>query len=508
MDYSFGTYFLVLASISFTACVHNFGCVEKNYRYLRCEWEGHFETTCWILSNTRASNISICDIEKIGKKLFCNISVGNYNQLGLNDFILINLCNNTEETNTISTRDDKNVQLDPVSNFHSIWTSQTRVNLTWTLPVSPCAVNDEIGGVNCSVLLDTTSADLASDSGWFLPKVLPSSAWTAMGKSGSMCTSSAPMSITFENLQPSKNYTAWVKCQPYGSRFWSDVTECNFTTQNSKPQHSPLTEPGSYVLYRCGSYECLAIYWKTNRYLNEEINGYNVNISQILASNTVVNRSMAGFYDLPVLPVYTVSIWAWNTAGTSSPSTMKIFSKNSEMYKPLFVLSKLVKSYTFEITYRRGNRSPNIDTAVYYWCLGDSDGPLVNCQDAINWKEVKIGRDEKRSDTYKYNVTTTIEEGLQFAVALFNNGSTSGMVWGKTIYLTTKQESARNKGDSKSTAITIVVVFTVTVILVVLIVLSIWWKRRCQRDRALNIEIPNIFSTSRRTDETRTSAYT
>ncbi|XP_061195552.1 uncharacterized protein LOC133203780 [Saccostrea echinata] len=470
------TTIITMAAMLFLACMpNNFGCVEKNYRYLRCEWEGISETSCWILSNSRDSNISICDIQRKGEKLFCNISLGNYNQLGLNEFIVINVCNNTEEARTISTTDDKNVQLEPVNNFRSIWASKTIVNLTWTLPISPCAVNDETGGVNCSVLIDITSADLPSKSGWFLPKVPPKSKWTAMSKSGSICTSSASMSLTFENLQPSKSYTAGVKCRPFGSRFWSGVSECNFTTRNSKPQHSPLTDTGSYVLYKCGSYKCLAVYWKTTRYLNEEISGYSVNVSQTSTPNdTMVNCNMAKLSNLPVLPVYTMSVWAWNTAGTSSLSTIEITAKNSDEYKPLFVSSKLVKSYTFEITYSRGAHGPPVDTAVYYWCRGDLHGLVVNCQDTINWKRVKIENDEKHFDTYKYNITTALEEGLQFAVALFNNGSTSGMVWGNTVYLTSKQDSVRNTGDSEST--TIAVVISVTVAVMILIALSIWWR--------------------------------
>lgn len=65
------------------------------------------------------------------------------------------------------------------------------------------------------------------------------------------------------------------------------------------------------------------------RYLDEEISGYSYNISQIPSSgNDMVNRTMVTILKLPVVPVYTLSVWAINTAGNSPPSTMQIHTQN------------------------------------------------------------------------------------------------------------------------------------------------------------------------------------
>lgn len=37
-------------------------------------------------------------------------------------------------------------------------------------------------------------------------------------------------------------------------------------------------------------------------------------------------------------------------------------------------------------------------------------------------------------DKYKYNLTTATEIEQHFAVAIVDNGKTSGMVWGETVY--------------------------------------------------------------------------
>ena len=50
------------------------------------------------------------------------------------------------------------VQINPVTHIEPSWTSPTEVNLTWSLPVYPCMVNEFNGGINCTVAVFVESA--------------------------------------------------------------------------------------------------------------------------------------------------------------------------------------------------------------------------------------------------------------------------------------------------------------------------------------------------------------
>ncbi|XP_048762526.1 uncharacterized protein LOC125671105 isoform X2 [Ostrea edulis] len=451
MEYSFLACFFVLVVIFYTASEKqhdNFCCIERNYQYLHCQWEGTDNTSCWRLTNSGIPNASIYNIQGEENKLSCNISLNNYLQLEENEFVLINVCRNTTITTTFTTTDEY-VQLNPVTDLRPTWSSRTTVNLAWRLPVSACSVNDESGGINCTASINTDSKPVPTNSGWYLPKVPRQEKWTAIRKSDSRCFGPVSMSSRFTNLQSSKKYRVRVKCRPLGSKYWSDVNVCYVTTNVSKPQYKPSLELGSYVLYRCGHYNCLTLYWKMRRYLDEEISGYSYNISQIPSSgNDMVNRTMVTILKLPVVPVYTLSVWAINTAGNSPPSTMQIHTQNGDRYKPYYVSTTLVRRNTYEVSYKRRGDSSVVDATVYYWCQGDFKGRVVDCHNSIQWKSVNTGNLTKRSNIYKYNITTASSGDWHFAVALFYNETTSGMVWGETV--TSEQGNAVGTCQSRS----------------------------------------------------------
>lgn len=153
----------------------------------------------------RASNSSfhVCDIQKYGDNLVCNISQHFYDSLSENSFLLKNSCENASFTQVFSTKTDKNgnqssflslnllvnlktkktnpeisfffydyaVQLIPVKYIHSVWTSETEVNLTWPLPVYPCMTNNFTGGINCTATVSTHTSNVSTSSGEPLPKV-------------------------------------------------------------------------------------------------------------------------------------------------------------------------------------------------------------------------------------------------------------------------------------------------------------------------------------------------
>jgi hypothetical protein len=63
---------------------------------------------------------------------------------------------------------------------------------------------------------------------------------------------------------------------------------------------------------------------------------------------------------------------------------------------------------------------------------------MILFQNSIQWRSIQTNNLTKLSNTYKYNITTTSARDWHFAVALFYNGITSGMVWGGTVYLTSE----------------------------------------------------------------------
>lgn len=66
------------------------------------------------------------------------------------------------------------------------------------------------------------------------------------------------------------------------------------------------------------------------RYHGEEIDSYSLNISQT-SSTAVIDAdiTMATFLDLPIQPLYVVTIRAKNTAGTSAPFEVLIDTQTS-----------------------------------------------------------------------------------------------------------------------------------------------------------------------------------
>lgn len=75
------------------------------------------------------------------------------------------------------------------------------------------------------------------------------------------------------------------------------------------------------------------------RYHDEEIRSYSLNISQT-SSTAVIDAdiTMATFLDLPIQPLYTVTIRATNTAGTSAPFQVLIDTQTSGSCKSFFSL--------------------------------------------------------------------------------------------------------------------------------------------------------------------------
>uniref|UniRef100_K1R8H3 Uncharacterized protein n=1 Tax=Magallana gigas TaxID=29159 RepID=K1R8H3_MAGGI len=378
----------------------DFRCIEQNYQYLSCQWQSSSDVSCWSLTKS-----------------------------------MWNSCENASFTQVFSTKTDKNVQLIPVKYIHSVWTSETEVNLTWPLPVYPCMTNNFTGGINCTATVSTHTSNVSTSSGEPLPKQKHQEKWTSISRPESGCFNLPALSLTFTSLQPSTRYKASVKCRPLGSVFWSGLTTCYFWTNITKPQGVPFGKPGSYVLYRCGLNNCLTLYWKMTRYHDEERLSYSLSIPQ--TSSTAVTDAditMATFRDLPMQHFYAVTIRAKNTAGTSAPLQVLIDTQTSDSYIPRYVSAMQVRPFTFE---------------------GD-----------INWKEVPIGEVARYLDKYKYNLTTATEIEQHFAVAIVDHGKTSGMVWGETVY------ESQDPRESTSLPV-LVVVLCVTAGLLLIIFVTI-----------------------------------
>lgn len=480
----------------------DFRCIEQNYQYLSCQWQSSSDVSCWSLTKSTASNSSfhVCDIQKNGDNLVCNISQHFYDSLSENSFLLKNSCENASFTQVFSTKTDKNVQLIPVKYIHSVWTSETEVNLTWPLPVYPCMTNNFTGGINCTATVSTHTSNVSTSSGEPLPKRTHQEKWTSISRPESGCFNLPDLSLTFTSLQPSTRYKAAVKCRPLGSVFWSGLTTCYFWTNITKPQGVPIGKPGSYVLYRCGLNNCLTLYWKMTRYHDEKILSYSLSIPQ--TSSTAVTDAditMATFRDLPMQHFYAVTIRATNTAGSSAPLQVLIDTQTSDSYIPRYVSAMQVRPFTFEVTFSHADLGHLVNTVMYFWCQGEQSGLVVKCLGDINWKEVPIGEVARYLDKYKYNLTTATEIEQHFAVAIVDHGKTSGMVWGETVY------ESQDPRESTTSLPVLVVVLCVTAGLLLIIFVTIVTILKRRSTATYDIEMIDIPTTNRSYDVINTT---